>query len=131
MDNLDSLQEDALFGQETYQIIGAAMAVHRALGHGFLEAVYQEALALEFIEKKIPFVKEQALEIQYKGKSLRKKYYADFLCYDQIIIELKAMEGIHNDHLTQVLNYLKATNLKLGLLLNFGTPSLQYKRIIL
>ena len=131
MDNLDSLQEDALFGQETYQIIGAAMAVHRALGHGFLEAVYQEALALEFIEKKIPFVKEQALEIQYKGKSLRKKYYADFLCYDQIIIELKAMEGIHNDHLAQVLNYLKATNLKLGLLLNFGTPSLQYKRIIL
>jgi GxxExxY protein len=131
VDNLDSLQEDALFGQETYQIIGAAMAVHRALGHGFLEAVYQEALALEFIEKKIPFVKEQALEIQYKGKSLRKKYYADFLCYDQIIIELKAMEGIHNDHLTQVLNYLKATNLKLGLLLNFGTPSLQYKRIIL
>jgi GxxExxY protein len=131
VDNLDSLQEDALFGQETYQIIGAAMAVHRALGHGFLEAVYQEALALEFIEKKIPFVKEQALEIQYKGKSLRKKYYADFLCYDQIIIELKAMEGIHNDHLTQVLNYLKATNLKLGLLLNFGTPSLQYKKIIL
>lgn len=119
------------FGTETYQIIGAAMTVHRELGHGFLEAVYQEALALEFLEQQIPFCKEQPLEVQYKNKPLSKRYYADFLCFDQIIIELKATEGIHDDHLAQVLNYLKATNLKLGLILNFGTSSLQYRRVIL
>lgn len=131
MDELAQLKEEFLFGNETYQIIGAAMSVHRELGPGFLEAVYQEALALEFSEKMIPYKKEQALEIQYKGRPLNKRYFADFLCYDQIIIELKAMEAIHNDHLAQVLNYLKATNLKLGLILNFGAPSLQYKRVVL
>jgi GxxExxY protein len=118
-------------GQETYQIIGAAMTVHRELGHGFLEAVYQEALALEFTNRQIPFKKEQPLSIQYKGQVLNKRYYADFLCFDQVIIELKACDGIHDQHLAQVLNYLKATNQKLGLLLNFGSSSLQYKRVIL
>lgn len=131
MDNLDLLKEEFLFGNETYQIIGAAMAVHRELGHGFLEAVYQEALTVEFTEKQIPFFKEQPLEIQYKGRPLNKRYFADFLCYNQIIIELKAIESLHEQHLAQVLNYLKATDLKLGLLINFGAPSLQYKRIVL
>jgi len=131
LDELNFAEEEFLLGEETYQIIGAAMAVHRELGHGFLEAVYQEALALEFLEKHIPFEQEKPLEVQYKGRPLRKKYFTDFLCFDQIIIELKAMDGIHDDHLAQVLNYLKATNLRLGLILNFGTPSLQYKRVIL
>jgi len=80
VDELAQLKEEFLFGQETYQIIGAAMSVHRELGPGFLEAVYQEALALEFFEKKIPYKKEQALEIQYKGGPLSKRYFADFLC---------------------------------------------------
>lgn len=102
MGTFEQLKEEFLFGDETYQIIGAAMAVHRELGYGFLEAVYWEALAQEFTDRQIPFFKEQASEIQYKGKPLNKIYFADFLCHDQVITELKAMEAIHIDHLAQV-----------------------------
>ncbi|MBD3276634.1 MAG: GxxExxY protein [Candidatus Marinimicrobia bacterium] len=107
------------------------MEVHRELGHGFLEAVYQEALEIEFNKQNIPYIREAALEIQYKSVPLQKTYNADFICYDKILLELKALSELSNDHHTgQVLNYLKATNFKLGLLVNFGKSSLEYKRII-
>lgn len=123
--------EEYLYKKECYNIIGAAMEVHSELGHGFLEPVYQEALAIVFFEKKIPFVKEELLDITFKGKLLKKKYIADFICYNEVIVELKAIDGLLPEHTAQVLNYLKATNKKLGLLINFGTTSLQYKRVIL
>jgi len=121
---------DLIYKQEVYNIIGACMEVHNQLGNGFLEAVYQEALALELNERAIPFQKEVRLEINYKGKTLEKYFVADFICYDAIIIELKALKDIQPVHEAQVLNYLKATNNKLGLLVNFGKASLQYKRMV-
>lgn len=123
--------KEFIFKEECYRIVGCAMEVHKELGAGFLEAVYQEALALEFMKADIPFEKEKVLDIQYKNIQLSKKYVADFLCFGQIIVELKAVDAICPEHTAQVLNYLKATHTKLGLLINFGTSSLQYKRIIL
>jgi GxxExxY protein len=119
-----------LYEQETYKIIGAAMEVHSVLGCGFLEAVYQEALEKEFSLQDIPYKREVTLPIYYKDKLLQKTYIADFVCFEKIIVELKALSNLTNEHLAQVLNYLKATKLKLGLLINFGKPSLEYKRII-
>lgn len=107
------------------------MEVHSELGSGFLEPVYQEALSIEFLEAGIPFRKEARLDLEYKGMPLEKKYIADFICYDQLIVELKAKEALAPEHTAQVLNYLKATNFKVGLLLNFGTNKLQYKRVVL
>jgi len=123
--------EDYPHNQETFAIIGACMEVHGELGCGFLEAVYQEALSLVFSEKGIPFVREKVMDIHFKGKVLNKKYIADFVCFDKVIVELKATEGICDQNIAQVLNALKATKLKVGLLINFGTTKLQYKRIIL
>ena len=107
------------------------MEVHKTLGSGFLEPVYQEALALELSIAGIPFQKEKVLDVWYKEKLLTKKYVADFICFNEVIVETKAMEGLSPDHIAQVLNYLKATNKKIGLLINFGARSLQYKRVIL
>ena len=123
--------EDFPFKDECYQVIGCCMEVHKALGAGFLEPVYQEALALELYEAEIPFVREKVLDVYYKGKLLEKKYVADFICFNEVIVELKAMETLSPDHIAQVLNYLKATGKKIGLLINFGSRSLQYKRVIL
>lgn len=123
--------EEYPFKKECYSIIGAAMEVHRELGHGFLEPVYQEALELVLIDKGIPYQREKVLDIYFKGQLLKKKYVADFICYDEVIVELKALSGLTENDLAQVLNYLKATGKKIGLLINFGTNSLQYKRIIL
>lgn len=120
-----------LYKDECYKIIGACMAVHRELGHGFLEPVYQEALAIELGFQGIPFVKEPELSIIYRGVALNKTYKADFVCYDSIIVELKALSSLNNDHMAQVLNYLKATNLKVGLLINFGESSLKHTRLVL
>lgn len=121
---------EILYKQQCYKIIGCCMEVHNELGPGLLEAVYQEALAIEFINKRIPFEKEKELIISYKGQVLNKKYYADFLCYNKIIVELKAVTELNDVHFAQTLNYLKITNLRLGLLVNFGEESLEYKRII-
>ena len=120
-----------LYEEECRKIIGACFEVHNELGHGFLEAVYQEALSITFNQLNIPFESEKKLEIFYKGQKLQKAYYADFVCFDKIIIELKACDGLVPDHTSQVLNYLKATDFKLGLLINFGTPKVQIKRVIL
>lgn len=115
---------------ECYLIIGCAMETHKELGCGFLEAVYQEALSIVFQQNEIPFLQEVFLDINFRGQTLRKKYKADFVCFDNIIVEIKAVDNIISEHIAQVLNYLKATNNKVGLILNFGTHSLQYKRVI-
>ena len=106
------------------------MTVHRELGCGFLEAVYQEALTREFTEAGIPFKSEVPLKINYKGSPLQKEYIADFVCYDKIIVELKAVAKITDIHKCQVRNYLKATGYKLGILANFGDMSLDTARVI-
>lgn len=111
--------------------MGACMAIHNELGSAFLEPVYQEALALEFQKRSIPFIKEHRLEIYYKEALLEKKYYADFLCYDQIVVELKVCSGLSDQHVAQALNYLSALKLNLALLVNFGTSRLQWKRVVL
>ena len=116
--------------QETFAIIGAAMEVHRELGHGFLELVYQTALALEFRERGIPFKAEVALPIRYKGKSLTCAYRADFVCYENIIVETKAIARLTSSDHAQLINQLKATGNHRGLLLNFGAPSLEQKRLL-
>ncbi|RMF57027.1 MAG: GxxExxY protein [Calditrichaeota bacterium] len=123
--------DQLIYKEESYKIVGACIEVHKVLGAGFLEAVYQEALAIEFQRRGIPFEQEKELEIRYKDIILTKKYYADFICYNKIILELKAMDGLRPEHVAQVLNYLKATGYKLGLLINFGTRSLEYQRIVL
>jgi len=119
------------FKEETYQIIGCSMEVHSELGCGFLEAVYQEALAIVFDEKKLPYVREKVLDIEFKGRMLKKKYVADFICFDKVIVEVKATESLTDIDLAQALNYLKATGKRIALLVNFGTTKLQYKRVIL
>ena len=116
---------------KTFEIIGAAMEVHRELGSGFLEAVYQEALSIEFGLKKIPFKKEIELPIRYKEAVLSTSYRADYICYDDVIVELKAITQMTGKEESQIINYLKATRLKIGLLLNFGSSKLEYKRFIL
>ena len=121
---------ELLYKQEVFKIIGACMEVHKELGSGFLEAVYHEALIIELNKQDIPFETNVRLKVNYKNQILQKVYYADIICYDKIIVELKAMDGLVPEHYAQVINYLKATGFKLGLLINFGTKSLQYKRLI-
>ncbi|MPM02154.1 hypothetical protein SDC9_48399 [bioreactor metagenome] len=118
------------FKDETYKIIGAAMEVHKVLGHGFLEGIYHDALMVELKKRNIPFKSEAPLPVRYKGVLLSRSYIADIICYDKIIVELKALSGLTSDHDSQVLNYLKASGNEIGLLLNFGTSSLEYKRLI-
>jgi len=115
---------------ETYAIIGAAMRVHSELGHGFLEAVYQEALEKEFLIQEIDYAREVEIPIYYRSEKLRTAYRADFICYNRIIVELKALQGISGLEISQVINYLKATGLPKALLLNFGSTHLQYKRLV-
>ena len=116
---------------ETFAIIGAAMEVHRELGRGFLELVYQTALALEFQEHEIPFKAEVALRIRYKNKLLTCAYRADFVCFESVIVETKAIATLTGADEAQLINELKATGLQRGLLLNFGAASLEHKRLVL
>ncbi len=116
--------------EQTYEIIGAAMEVHRELGGGFLEAVYQDALAREFVLRGIPYQAEVELPVSYKGQVLRCGYRADFICYETVFVETKALARLTNIEQAQVLNYLKATGLQRSLLVNFGGPSLEYKRLV-
>ncbi len=116
--------------ERTYKIIGAAMEVHKELGCGFLEGVYQEALAREFKIQRIPYKLQPVVEIKYKGEPLNKTYQPDFTCYDEIIVEIKALSELSGIEEAQIINYLKATGLKVGLLINFGAKSLEHKRLV-
>lgn len=115
---------------ECYSIVGAAMEVHKALGKGFTEYVYQDAQEVEFKQRGIPYEREKPVKVYYKGVELQHSYIADFVCYGEIIVELKAISTICSVHSAQVINYLHATEKKLGLLLNFGADSLQKERLV-
>lgn len=121
---------EILFKDESYMIIGACMEVHKKLGSGFLESVYAEALEVEFKKSNIPYEREKKLPVYYDGKSLKKFFKTDFVCFNAIIVELKSTGFISENDKRQSLNYLKATQFKLGILANFGTPSLSYYRIV-
>ena len=121
---------DGIRDKETYAVIGAAMTVHRELGCGFLEAVYQDALEKEFQHLSIPCAREVKLPVFYRGEQLKSYYQADFICFNSVIVELKALQRLSGTEEAQVINYLKASNLHRALLLNFGTKSLQHKRLV-
>ena len=117
------------FEEQTQKIINACLEVHNELKSGFLEPVYQEALEYEFNLQGIPYEREKKLNIVYKGQKLKKEYFADFYCFNNVIVELKAVSRLENEHKAQVINYLKAINKEIGLLVNFGKASLQWERI--
>jgi GxxExxY protein len=121
---------DAERDPQTYAIMGAAFEVHNQLGAGFLESTYQDALEVEFIQRQIPYSREQALSVLYKGTLLPTIYRADFVCFNEVLVELKALKHLSVVEEAQVIHYLKATGLKRALLLNFGTPRLTQKRLV-
>jgi len=122
---------EVILKEESYKIVGACFEVYNAMGCGFLEAVYQECLGIEFSNQTIPFKAQIPLELCYKGQVLQQKYIPDFICFDKVIVEIKALKNLSDEHRAQVHNYLKATGYRLGLLVNFGQhPKLQYERIV-
>lgn len=124
--------EKLLYEKETYDILGACFQVYKEMGCGFLEPVYQECLKIEFEYRKIPFRSQPELKLTYRNRELEQKYKPDFICYDKIIVELKAVSKLIDEHRAQVLNYLNATGFKLGLLVNFGHyPKVEHERLIL
>ncbi len=124
--------KEIILKEEVYAIVGAAMDVYWQLGRGFLEPVYQEALGIEFRRRRIPFEAQEEIVIHYKDEALKKKYVADFICYAQIVIELKALEGLCGRDVGQLLNYMKATRFNVGLLINFGSPvRLEWHRYVI
>lgn len=124
------MEQQYIYSNETYKIIGAAIEVHNVLGCGFKEAVYQEALEKEFQLRNIPYVREQEFPVYYKGELLNTNFRPDFVCYNKIIVELKAVSELNEEHYSQVLSYLRSCNSLLGLLINFGDVNLECKRII-
>ena len=123
---------ELLLKAETYAIRGAAFEVYNEMGCGFLEAVYQECMEKELTIKEIPFIAQPELKLDYKGEPLNQTYKPDLICYDKIIIELKAVKEIAPEHQAQLINYLKATKLRLGLIINFGSyPKIQIERFVL
>lgn len=123
---------EIILAQEVYEIVGAAMAVHNELKANFLQAVYQEAMEIELGLRSIPSNPQVWLPVFYKGRELKAKYKADFLCYDQIVVEIKVMEHLTSRDESQILNYLAATRLKVGVLINFGDPGrLEWQRFVL
>ena len=121
---------NVIFPQESYNIIGAAMKVHSTLGCGFTEKVYQDALAVEFNRSGIPFLREVELHVVYNNVELPTTYIPDFICYDKIIVELKAVRELDDMHRSQAYNYAKVSGYQLALLINFGEPSLKYERLV-
>jgi len=125
------MEKEVLFKDESYRIIGACFEVYNELGNGFLEAVYQEVLRHEFQLQEIPFQEKPRVGLYFKGFKLAQTYEPDFLCYEEIIVELKAAKSLVDDHRAQVINYLKSTRKKLGLLVNLGHhPGLEHERLV-
>jgi GxxExxY protein len=127
---MNTNERELILKEEVYAIVGAAIEVSNELGAGFLEAVYQEALGIELKNRTIPFVAQPTIQITYKGQTLNKEYIPDFVCFEQIIVEIKAIKELTNIEQAQLLNYLKATRKPVGLLLNFGAPKLEWKRMV-
>jgi GxxExxY protein len=124
--------ENFLFKEETYQIIGICMEVQKTLGYGFSEAVYKDAMELEFIDTPLRYLRERELAVAYKGRILRHRFITDFLCCEKIIVEVKSSNaGIIEDHIAQTLNYLRVSDNTISLIINFGKRRLEYKRLIL
>jgi GxxExxY protein len=115
---------------QTYAIIGAAMAVHNELGHGFLEAVYQDALEIEFKKQEIPYEREKKLDVYYSGEKLASFYRPDFICFEEVIVETKALSKMSGTEDGQIINQLRASGLHKALMINFGQPKLDYKRMV-
>ena len=125
---MDHLKE---YNDETYKIVGACFEVYNDKGCGFLEAVYQECLEIEFNLQSIPFISQKSLNIEYKGKKLNKTYEPDFICFNEIIVEIKAVSALTDEYRSQLLNYLHAAGIEIGLLVNFGHyPKLEYERLV-
>ncbi|HKI72631.1 MAG TPA: GxxExxY protein [Verrucomicrobiae bacterium] len=123
--------EELLYKEETFKIIGLCMEVHRELGKGHDEVIYKDSLEIEFSRNGIAFVREKEYKITYKGVILPHKYFADFVAEEKVLLEAKALEKLTDSHVRQVLNYLAASKLKLGLLVNFGSDSLEWRRVVL
>lgn len=122
---------ELIYKEEVFAIVGAAMEVHTVLGSGFLEPVYQEALEIESRARKLPFESQKSLQIRYKEYVLKKEYIADLIYFDRIVVELKALDRLSGKEEAQLLNYLKATGMKVGVLINFGShPKLEWKRLV-
>ncbi len=126
---MDTNERELIFKNEIFAVVGAAMEVSNEMGAGFLEAVYQEAMQIELAERKIPFEAQVPIWISYKEHRLMKMYVPDLVCYDQIIVEIKAVKKLTTIDEAQLINYLKATSKPVGLLLNFGAPKLEWKRM--
>lgn len=126
---METQRKDLIYPQEAYEIIGAAMAVHNAIGRGFTEKVYQEALAIEFQERGIPFQREMEIHAVYKGVTLSATFIPDFICYDKIIVELKAVKELEDVYRAQALNYAKISDMRLSILINFGEQRLVAERL--
>jgi GxxExxY protein len=122
--------EELIYKDEAYAIIGKCMEVHNQLGHGFAEVVYKDALQIEFEMTDIFYQREKEYDVHYKGQVLKRKYCADFVLYDKIILEIKCVKDLTDEHISQTINYLKVSNNKLGLLVNFARNKLEYKRIV-
>ena len=122
---------DLILKDEVYAVVGAAIEVHRELGPGFLESIYQEAMEIELKARKIPFVPQQPISVRYKDVTLKRQYFADLVCFEQIVVEIKALDRLSGTEQAQVLNYLKGTGFPVGILINFGNHGrLQWKRLV-
>ena len=124
------MQHNLIYKEENYKIVGICMEVHRVLGGGLSEIIYKDALEYEFRQRGIPFQREKEYPVQYKDITLPHKFYADFVVYDNIILEVKSVSDLVEKHVSQTLNYVKLTKGRLGILVNFGNESLQHKRLI-
>ena len=121
---------ELIYKNEVYEIVGRCMEVHNILGHGFSEVIYKDALEIEFLENGIDFKREQEYNVHYKQYILERKYNADFVVFDKIILEIKCVTDLTDEHISQVINYLKVSNNKVGLLVNFARNKLEYKRLV-
>lgn len=128
---MNTNKHELIFKEKVYAIVGAAIEVSNELGAGFLEGVYQEALVIELSARGIPFMTQVPIQISYKGRTLSKEYIPDFIFYEQVIVEIKAIKQLTSIEEAQLLNYLKATEKPIGILINFGSPKLEWKRMVL